>query len=226
MDEGVYLLWIWYDSCTDDYKIVGAFVLNDCSDIRIHVFSLKSYAWRRILLEKHHARIQCDKKGVVLNGAVHWVASSYEDEVYCTIILAFDLEKEQLREMTIPLNNPSYVRLKVIEGCLCVYDENKDLTERWVMKKYGVEASWTKMAFSYVCRTANNLNDCQIIEFLNNQHLLFIEDKGKVVLWDDKENTEDILMSHEEYFHIYYNDWWSCLTRFFEETLVSPHPSL
>ena len=215
-----------YDCFSDDYKIVQAFISKDDEDgiwknkrknkIKIDVFSLKSYSWtRRILNEKPHARIAC-KKGVVFHGAVHWVAtSSIDGDDY--LILVFDFQKEEFREMKFPIRNIYCARLKVVQGYLCVYDKLKDPIKKWVMKDYGVEASWTEIASPHAYAS-----NCQLLDFLNNLHLLINEENNekKLVLWDHKENTEHDVMDYEDW------KWGQCHTNLFMESLVSPYPSL
>ncbi|XP_034686702.1 F-box protein CPR1-like [Vitis riparia] len=135
-----------YDSFADDYKIFVVSMLNPNIEIVVDVFSLKSNKWKRIQ-EKHHTRVayMC---ATVLHGALHWPAISREEE---------DL----------------YVKLRVVGGCLCIQGF-EDPSKMWVMKEYGVDTFWSKMASPYnSCR--NNLNEefkCYLLHTLNNEHLL------------------------------------------------------
>ena len=111
-----------YDSCSDDYKIVAVLIPNYEAITSINVFSLKSYAWRSIVLQgKNCALIRTHvlgERALVFHGAVHWLALDSNN------LLAFDFEKEQFKEIRIPVNVGAYIRfvgLKVIEERLCLY---------------------------------------------------------------------------------------------------------
>ena len=60
---------------------------------------------------------------VFLHGAFHWIDSSFS---FNPVILAFDFEKEEFKEMAIPIKHLDDDRLKVIEGHLYVYDHYKE----------------------------------------------------------------------------------------------------
>ena len=115
--------------------------------IRIDVFSLKSYSWRRILQKEYDAASYVVKEnGVVFHGAAHLIAYSPHDP----IILAFDFEKVEFKELKIPVKWILRAGLKVMEERLCVYDQLTDEFEKWVMEKYGDESSWTKMPSPHI----------------------------------------------------------------------------
>ena len=133
--------------------------------------------------------------------------------------MAFDFEKEQFRELAIPREEEElYVKLRVVGGCLCVHG-SKDPSKMWVMKEYGVDTSWSKMASPYNS-LRNNLNEefrCELLHTLNNEHLLLVN-KEKLMLCDQKENTYKNIMP--------YGRWFRHDANLYVETLVSPHPSL
>ena len=217
------------DSCSDDYKIVAVLIPNYESNMSINVFSLKSYAWRSIVLqEKNRALTQAhvlEERALVFHGAVHWLAF---DSNNLLVILAFDFEKEQFKEIRIPVNVGAYIRsvgLKVIEERLCLYGQGKDhQIEKWVMEKYRDESSWTKLPSPHSYVHINHFNkrppeeDYILRGFLNNKHLLMI-DFRELILWDDKENTEHNVTATKGLMRM------RTMIRFFTETLVSPHSS-
>eukprot|EP00261_Vitis_vinifera_P034182 XP_019075425.1 PREDICTED: F-box/kelch-repeat protein At3g06240-like [Vitis vinifera] len=165
-----------YDSFADDYKIFVVSMLDPNTETVVDVFSLKSNKWKRIQEKTSH------------QGALHWVA--YDPIHDFDTIMAFDFEKEQFRELAIPREEEEvYVKLRVVGGCLCVQGF-EDPSKMWVMKEYGVDTSWSKMASPYNSRR-NNLNEefkCYLLHTLNNEHLL-LDNKEKLVLCDLKENT-------------------------------------
>ncbi|KAJ9701318.1 hypothetical protein PVL29_006596 [Vitis rotundifolia] len=203
-----------YDSFADDYKIFVVSMLDPNIETVVDVFSLKSNKWERIQ-EKHHTRVAyiC---ATVLHGALHWVA--YDPIHDFDTIIAFDFEKMQFRELAIPREEDLYVKLRVVGGCLCV-QRFEDPSKMWVMKEYGVDTSWSKMASPYNSRR-NNLNEefkCYLLHTLNNEHLL-LDNKEKLVLCDLKEKTYKNIMP--------YGRWFQDDANLYVETLVSPHPSL
>ena len=204
-----------YDSFADDYKVFVVSMLNPNFETVVDVFSLKSNKWKRIQ-EKHHTRAarMC---ATVLHGALHWVA--YDPILGFDTIMAFDFEKERFREMAIPREEEElYVKLRVVGGCLCVHG-SKDPSKMWVMKEYGVDTSWSKMASPYNS-LRNNLNEefrCELLHTLNNEHLLLVN-KEKLMLCDQKENTYKNIMP--------YGRWFRHDANLYVETLVSPQPSL
>ncbi|KAL6344459.1 hypothetical protein AAG906_039715 [Vitis piasezkii] len=186
-----------YDSFADDYKVFVVSMLNPNFETVVDVFSLKSNKWKRIQ-EKHHTRAarMC---ATVLHGALHWVA--YDPILGFDTIMAFDFEKERFREMAIPREEEElYVKLRVVGGCLCVHG-SKDPSKMWVMKEYGVDTSWSKMASPYNS-LRNNLNEefrCELLHTLNNEHMLLVN-KEKLMLCDQKENTYKNIMPYGRWF--------------------------
>ncbi|RVW69534.1 hypothetical protein CK203_062809 [Vitis vinifera] len=77
--------------------------------------------------------------------------------------------------MTIPRDESSRM-LTVIGGCLCT-PSGRDSSKMWVMKEYGVEASWTRMDSPY----SDENFKCQP---LNNQVKLWVNEEPLVVLFD------------------------------------------
>jgi F-box interacting protein len=85
--------------------------------------------------------------GSVFNGAIYWLAS--HENLLIDVILAFDLTKRELLEMSFPDGfNPDF------EDCgfwvfgeflsLWAMDYYNNILEIWVMKEYKVHSSWTK----------------------------------------------------------------------------------
>lgn len=86
-----------------------------------------------------------------LNGAVHWFHPKFgqTDSVVC-----FDIYNEQFQLMPAPpykynsldVDDKDLISMGVLNGDLCICDASKFGSIRiWVMKKYGVPKSWTKV---------------------------------------------------------------------------------
>ncbi|KAF2287451.1 hypothetical protein GH714_000552 [Hevea brasiliensis] len=85
-----------------------------------------------------------------LNGACHWVATK-EDGI-SEVIVSFALGEEVFGEMEEPdclVNKYIFMDIAVFDGSLLLVPFMKFTTERcfsvWMMKKYGVPGSWTKL---------------------------------------------------------------------------------
>nr|XP_043623718.1 F-box protein At3g07870-like [Erigeron canadensis] len=83
------------------------------------------------------------KEAVVVNGRLHWV--SRPGRLPGRTIVSFDLEDEQFKLVSKPVNRSNY-HLAVIDECLaaavsCGYGK----LEIWVMKEYDAKESWTKL---------------------------------------------------------------------------------
>ncbi|XP_075663490.1 F-box protein At3g07870-like isoform X2 [Castanea sativa] len=88
-----------------------------------------------------------------LNGIIHWVVRSPSVPQF---INSFDVEDECFRPVPPPpefvspeqtMRSKWTVSLGVLEGCLAIGERAKDVSycfHVWVMKEYGVQASWTK----------------------------------------------------------------------------------
>ena len=119
-----------YDSSSDDYKVIVVYTFRYISEETVvDVFSLKSNKWKNIK-EIHHTTVHHTTLGTrdatVLRGALHWLNSSTSYDGIRKLklykITAFDFEKEEFREMSIPNNdNDRHFKLTVVGGCLCLY---------------------------------------------------------------------------------------------------------
>ncbi|KAL6277471.1 hypothetical protein ACE6H2_021072 [Prunus campanulata] len=156
--RNVYNYGFGYVAATDDYKVVAAARLIDPTDgDPVKVFSLKANSWERIAAPK----LSNWSNGVLSNEALHWQHCLFEP--FRQAILAFDLAKDEFREVALPILNEDNVKFGqlgvLLEGCLCVTthrktdphclmsNRNPELhhIEVWVMREYNVLESWTKL---------------------------------------------------------------------------------
>lgn len=147
-----------YDSSKDDYKVVKLSYIESESEseseseystltsdiIFVCVYSLETNAWRRI--QDTHYVLDGTSSGINCNGRLHWLcwrAGSH-------LMAAFDWADEIFREVPLPASfvhcdQLVYLDVVIIEDCLCLaYKQGSDPVEVWMMKEYGVRASWTK----------------------------------------------------------------------------------
>lgn len=160
-----------YDSLNNDYKVVCICYYNDygaiagCADNVVSVYALRTNSWKRIenspydhsqhdpnswkrIENSPYDHSQNDpKSGVLVGGALHWIARNGAEDV----IVALNLTDERFRTMPSPGSLTG--QLTVIGRCLFVfaigYHHPFTHTDVWVMKEYGLSDSWTKFTFTY-----------------------------------------------------------------------------
>ncbi|KAL8057080.1 hypothetical protein ABFX02_04G161000 [Erythranthe guttata] len=148
-----------YDSSTDDYKIVTLSYYDpeceyepDCVDTFVDVYYVKKGFWRRVENSPYDHSAPDRASGVLLNGALHWLASSPRTG-YPSVIAAFDLAHEVFDEIPAPSGmNVDFVfnSLHVRGGCLCMVDYQCNARKSiWIMKEYGLADSWTKYGIGW-----------------------------------------------------------------------------
>ncbi|KAL8101387.1 hypothetical protein AgCh_033315 [Apium graveolens] len=79
---------------------------------------------------------------VLVNGMCHWLNSCN------AVIHAFDAEEEKFQVIETPscFKNCCWSYFKSLDGCLCLeLTIRDDVREIWVMKKYGIQDSWSKI---------------------------------------------------------------------------------
>ncbi|KAL6998495.1 hypothetical protein U1Q18_008624 [Sarracenia purpurea var. burkii] len=162
------------------------------------------------------------KVGSYLNGALHWLGSTGDGPSLKTKLVFLDLEDLEFKEMSVPYldyESDRFYSLDAMNGCLSLL--SFDLAGSWwgdigvwVMKEYGVSASWTKvlvvshadvMYFAPVCFTKNG-------EVILNA---FTVDHWDLVRYNPEEKTTKNL----NYFH----EGGTLQTVVYVESLVSPN---
>lgn len=218
-----------YDSSSDDYKVVLVTYYSESEKDSqgeelwwstyqiVAIYSLKRNSWRIFkefnlaIHDFHRWDHEYFPESICLNGAIHWRSRTNS----CgNTITAFDVSKEIF--YLVP--NPPYFMgfsdnaLGVLGGCLCLVhgsEHEGSPSELWVMKEYGVEASWTKLTlflnaddngdgrsgkYSYepLCASGDNT----FIMTRNTKELIRFNDKGKILekvcICDDSEKCEGI----------------------------------
>ncbi|KAM5576936.1 hypothetical protein ABKV19_007669 [Rosa sericea] len=157
-----------YVSATDDYKVV---VEARFSDFKMHVevFSSRANSWKRIestltVSSVYHSFTKT--RGALSNETLHWLHAAWPraPECYRLVIAAFDLTKEEFREIPLPVFKGdgtslySFIDVGVVSGgclCVCRYEgQSKEHIQLWVMREYDVHESWTKL-FRLTVNTAD-----------------------------------------------------------------------
>ncbi|KAL6971094.1 hypothetical protein U1Q18_030776 [Sarracenia purpurea var. burkii] len=228
-------------SSLDDYMVVQAIPTGNPNQFTVEIFSLKDNSWRRIEGLREDIRIT-EKVGTFLNGALHWLGSSGAGPSVKTRLVSLDLEDLEFQEMSVPyLDNQSvhFYTLAAINGCLSLlpfdnqsvyfhtlaaingclsllsFDNCWGDVGVWVMKEYGVSASWTRVLvlprddFDYfesgylepVCFTKNG------------EVIIAVDDRSLVRYNPEEKTTKNLKNSSEDGF-----EW-----LVYVESLVSPN---
>ncbi|XVF18955.1 hypothetical protein REPUB_Repub11eG0068600 [Reevesia pubescens] len=149
-----------FDSKRNDYKILKIIkkdVLDECNEFEL--YSLKRNSWEILPPPKYD--LYSDDFMVFVNGVAHWIACervNYHGRSRCKfLLLGFDMSDDVFKEIMLPesLSNLRHrSQMYVIsygELSSIAVIELASLHEEcniWVMKKYGVVETWTKM-FSF-----------------------------------------------------------------------------
>jgi F-box interacting protein len=193
-----------YDSQNNDYKIIRIksnidyFSYEGVPLIEAAVYTLSSNSWRKLkqpITGKSSSlsiSYMVGTKPVFFNGALHWIASSDNDNrVVYPFIVAFDVNDEKFRLIMLPPNASidsfllSRVYLVDYKGSLALITTGVKVI--WIMKEYGVFESWTKQ----IVEDADSLDP--MIKYSKNFH--FLNDSSIV----HTTNTIESLVLADEY---------------------------
>ncbi|TXG59008.1 hypothetical protein EZV62_016837 [Acer yangbiense] len=134
----------------DDYKLVRV----DDEEKILHVFSLRNNSWK-ILEGNFPIRNPNFLDGVSINGAIHWGAMCYSDNL--GEITVFDLAEEKFKTFPLPISNPPnpfqvWLCIVHVSGeylCVTFEEPTTEFVEAvegiWITKEYGVKESWIRI---------------------------------------------------------------------------------
>ncbi|GLT56478.1 hypothetical protein SLA2020_295160 [Shorea laevis] len=137
-----------YDSINDDYKVVGI----SCIHAETKVYSLRNNTWKSTHkgLPFINALTNNERKGLIVGGALHWMAGLDWNTGNPNIVVAFDLNTEVFHNISLPKPPENCTALGALGGCLTVtcWEEETDspsgIIEIWVMEGL-VKKSWTRL---------------------------------------------------------------------------------
>ncbi|XP_059433298.1 F-box protein CPR1-like [Corylus avellana] len=160
--DGSYSVWnspaMWselafgHDPVNDDYKVVKVSKFSNWREsvFEVKVYSLRSHSWKSVRDKWPKKDSSIASKPAFLNGALHWLAVSKKRRSL-EMLIALDLATEKFQTYKTPFKNVSDFSkpdMEVLGGYLCVcgneYLESGNMSV-WVMNKYGVESSWTRL---------------------------------------------------------------------------------
>ncbi|KAJ0082331.1 hypothetical protein Patl1_09773 [Pistacia atlantica] len=204
-----------HDPIKDDYKLLRMvqFKENDPDEIvsssfgyEVKVYSLKTNSWRKIsnlpkylryLFQFFYHLMFRRGYGVLASGSLHWVAPRRLELVDVpNLIVAFDLVKEEFRELSLPdygdesdnINKNFQLDVGVLEGSLCVVCYRDQVyADVWMMTEYGVKESWTKLFTVKRPGTMNCLAFLRPLAYSKEGDKVLVEVNGEKLLWYDLE---------------------------------------
>ncbi|XP_026441147.1 F-box protein CPR1-like [Papaver somniferum] len=184
-----------YDSEIDDYKLV-AISDNDeptgCSSIE--VYAVRSNSWSRIQCTvKYSFYVGKRSRGVFLNGGLHWLGWIGTRNKSSEAIFCFDISNEIVVVIPLPENiippvdflGQVYKNLGVWGDSICVafvYDRLR--LDVWVMLKYGLKESWTKLFTTTRLPRSNRMPFWKPLLCFNNGKILVDYGLEQLVLLD------------------------------------------
>ncbi|XP_058189863.1 F-box protein CPR1-like isoform X2 [Rhododendron vialii] len=232
--EGDELYGLGYDSVSDDFKVVTVFPFGYADGAKkslaidspsvVHVFSSKLSSWKSIgFFDYCIGHDPSDRSGIAVNGAPHWIANRLGLGMGYVIVY-FDATEEKFKEVPSPCCEGEDMRddervhhLGVLGGWLCMVTYHRtNHADVWVMKKYGVKESWTKLFV-----LPNEPGKFMPLCYASDGEVVMVLDLEKLVSYDLKEcsyKTIDIAL-YEPY-HMTFD------VALYVENLYSPHDGM
>ncbi|KAL7185323.1 hypothetical protein ACSBR2_027289 [Camellia fascicularis] len=147
-----------FDSASNDFKVVRiVYLLRECDTVppEVEIYTLKTGIWRSISDKALPYIIEDQSPQAYINGVSHWVAHTPRDVgIFRNLIVSFDMKDEVFREVSFPdgiAGKDEFLRttsLVVFEETLCLIQRRQYQNDShcwiWVMKEYGVVASWVR----------------------------------------------------------------------------------
>ncbi|KAI8551341.1 hypothetical protein RHMOL_Rhmol06G0178400 [Rhododendron molle] len=178
-----------YDPVTDDFKVVRVVHTGvDCDRIppEVEIYSLKTGRWRYISDKALPVKITERYRQAYFNGAAHWMA--FTRGPFRHTILAFNMSEEVFNEILVPesithdVSLYKMITLSVFKESLCliqcVYGNDRHCSV-WIMKEYGVAASWANLFRIDLCGGLS-----RPLGLRKNGEVIFATDDGNLVSCD------------------------------------------
>ncbi|XP_061362145.1 F-box/kelch-repeat protein At3g06240-like [Gastrolobium bilobum] len=188
------LIGFGYDPYTDDYLVVGLWLVGKGTHMDMLLFSLRTNSGEKIQISLTRHMNFYNHDGLFFNGAIHWLVFPGIER---PIIIVFDLIEKQLSEISLPdigdFKNHSFGDLLIMGGCLSVWYYRCGLhkTQVWLMKEYKVQSSWTMFEipdrkFSHIWSAKGGelvaLSDDSLMKFNDKGELLEILKISKLMI--------------------------------------------
>ncbi|AES95608.1 F-box protein interaction domain protein [Medicago truncatula] len=135
---------------TNEYKVIRMWKRCDgwCykSDVMVvEMHTLGTATWRNVEVDPMFSFTRLGSPTCV-NGALHWI--NYDDKNKTRSILCFNFESEKFQSFPSP-PHPHHKRLSItmveLKGFLYICESTVNSCVVWLMKKYGIGESWTRV---------------------------------------------------------------------------------
>ncbi|XP_058756445.1 F-box/kelch-repeat protein At3g06240-like [Vicia villosa] len=181
-----------YDHSTDDYLIILASTDRRSCDyylvstiIYFEIFSLRANKWKLTEIDfQVILYFECDAEvGLLWNDSIHWTA--YNDHTNRDVIIAFDFKESRMSEIALPYGfHGNDYNLLVLDGLISAWVVEMHMVKIWVMKKYAVHSSWTKiLEFSVDHALHRSLS---MVCFTNCGDIIGRDEEGGLMKFNDK----------------------------------------
>jgi F-box interacting protein len=207
-DPLLHYLGFGYDSKNDDYKLVRlvySLRYGWYLPPLVEIYTLRTGEWRSVTAPAPPCFISLSYLSnlslpVFLNGKVHWfaVTPQHQGAIRRNVIVTFGMEDEAFGEMGMPKSLEGVDNLDffvtLVDGLLAVLPRGgaTEFHSLWVMKKYGVPESWTKL---FHIETGEGFE--RVIGFTKNGEVLLTKDEKMFSYEPSSQRTLDLHISGE-----------------------------
>ncbi|OMO64711.1 hypothetical protein COLO4_31897 [Corchorus olitorius] len=199
------------DVRTNDYKVLRMvqFKKSDDEDdegyffdYEVKVYSLKNDSWRKITKLPRYLRFMFQffyhllhrrGIGVLAGGVLHWVMPPRIEFGMGNRIVGFDLGAEEFVAVPQPecADRNYLLDVGVLEGRLCaICNYDQQTSDVWVMKEYGVKASWTKLFSVQKSRAFNPLAFVRPLAYSKYRDKVLVVLNNQKFAWYDLETKK------------------------------------
>ncbi|XP_021743843.1 F-box protein CPR30-like [Chenopodium quinoa] len=187
-----------FNELANDYKIIRVVYIHRIDlfeevPVLVEVYSVSARSWRYIENSSPNHLLQMQQcTQCFFKGAIHWMGYNRLNRGLSAIV-TFDVVDESFGEVKLPASlegsNSSFRGLinRVCWDMLALIQVNSGCCQIWVMKKYGVADSWTKM-FTYAHPTLRPIMPA--ISIRKNKDILMLTTKSELI-WEIQDATMD-----------------------------------
>ncbi|KAA0057361.1 F-box protein CPR30-like [Cucumis melo var. makuwa] len=158
-----YALGFGFDSRANDFKLVRLVYIEGGPPVydyelppRVELYQLSTGSWRQITDSAPcYEILKSQWTQIFMNEAVHWIAFIRNRRGFRCVILRFHMDGEYFSTIPLPdclVNEfPQNLKVAVLGGELCVLQcgwypfGNRYVSSVWMLRKYDVVESWTKI---------------------------------------------------------------------------------
>ncbi|KAG7022573.1 F-box protein CPR30, partial [Cucurbita argyrosperma subsp. argyrosperma] len=158
-----YALGFGFDSRASDFKLVRLVYIEGESPLydyelppKVELYQLSTRSWRQIIDPAPcYEILKSQWTQIFMNEAVHWIAFTRNRRGFRCVILRFHMDSESFSTIALPhslVNEfPQNLKVAVLGGSLSVLQcgwypfGNRYVSSVWMLRKYDVPESWTKI---------------------------------------------------------------------------------